>query len=73
VNGEQNGGVDLYFIFNPTLTMTRFTVPRGSWLKRVETAAAPPHDIVPSAQAHPTGRQPVLKVAPKSMVILSAR
>jgi isoamylase len=73
INGAENGGTDLYLMFNPTLTITRFYVPRGSWLKRIDTAAAPPDDIVPAGQARPTGKLPVVKVAPKSLVVLSGR
>ena len=73
INGEGNGGTDLYLIFNPTLTTSRFHVPRGTWLKRIDTAATTPNDIVEAAHALPTGRLPVIRVAPKSMVVLATK
>ncbi len=71
INGTENGGVWLYFMFNPSMKTIPFTVPERPWRVRIDTAATPPRDIVAAQEAHRMQAGHTMVVAKKSMRVLS--
>ncbi|MCC6694665.1 MAG: glycogen debranching protein GlgX [Candidatus Hydrogenedentes bacterium] len=71
INGTENGGVDLYFMFNPTADLIAFTVPARPWRVRIDTAALAPRDIVEAADAHRLQAGNVMVLGKHSLRVLS--
>jgi len=51
INGAENGGTALYLMFNPSPKPARFSLPRGWWVRRIDTTQPSPHDVVPQQEA----------------------
>ncbi len=70
IDGSVNNDVPLYLMFNPTEDSAKFRVPKGTWYIRINTAEAPPNDIVEEdAQVVKGAYQ--LPLSPRSLVVLS--
>jgi glycogen operon protein len=70
IHARENEGTALCLAFNPTPEAVVFTLPDGPWQVRVNTAAAPPKDIVPaSGTTRPVGRNVTL--AARSMMVFA--
>ena len=71
VHQRENDGIALYLAFNATVEVVDFTLPGGSWQLRVNTAAAPPKDIVlDTIPCRPVKGE--VRLAAHSMMILAA-
>ncbi len=71
VHPDENGGVGLYMIFNGTLEEITFTLPRGSWRLRIDSAAIPPKDYF-TALAAPPVKKKALRIGAKSVLVLTS-
>jgi len=71
INGTENGGVTLYFMFNPSAEVVSFTVPDRPWRVRIDTAAAPPRDVVAASVAHRLQAGNTMVVGKRSLRVLS--
>lgn len=71
INSEDNSGVFLYMIFNPTLTAAPFTLPRGDWQIRVNTACPAPCDVLGPDELPPLPSSQPMVAERKSLVVLS--
>jgi len=71
IHARENDGIALYLMFNPTPTAVMFTLPPGQWFVRIDTAAAPPDDIVPLEHASRVALGRAVLTA-YSMMVLSA-
>ena len=71
INSEDNSGVFLYVIFNPTLTAAPFALPRGDWQIRVNTACPAPCDMLGPDELPPLPLSQPMVVERKSLVVLS--
>jgi glycogen operon protein len=71
INGTENGGVCLYYMFNPSLNVIPFTVPERAWRVRIDTAAVSPRDVVDAGGARRMQAGRVMVLAKKSMRVLS--
>ena len=71
INSTENGGVCLYFMFNPSTKIIPFTVPERPWRVRIDTAAAAPHDVVDAEEARRMQAGHTMVLAKKSMRVLS--
>ncbi len=71
INGTENGGVALYFMFNPSMKAIPFTVPERPWRVRIDTAAKPPRDIIDAAKAHRLQVGNTMVVEGKGLRVLS--
>lgn len=71
VHPDENGGVGLYLIFNGTLEEITFTVPRGSWRLRIDSAATPPKDYFTALAAPPVNKK-ALRIGAKSVLVLTS-
>ena len=51
IEPEANDGTGLCMLFNATPNPARFRLPEGRWASRIDTAAAPPLDVVAARDA----------------------
>jgi glycogen operon protein len=71
INATENGGVWLYFMFNPSGKVIPFTVPERPWRLRIDTAAASPKDAVDAEEANRLQAGHKIVVERKSLRVLS--
>ncbi len=71
IHPRENGGVGVYMMYNGTMGDILFTLPKGDWRKRINSAAAPPMDYFSREQAPPVTEASLL-VPGKSLVVLTA-
>ena len=72
IDGAVNNGVALYLMFNPSNKPVSFHLPKASWVTRINTAKAPPDDVVPAEHASATDRKLTRRLASKALVVLSS-
>ena len=70
IAGGVNGGVALWFLFNPADEPRMFRVPPGAWRVRVDTAASPPEDIVDESAARSVAGGDI-EVGEKGVIVLA--
>lgn len=71
INGTENGGVALYLIFNPSMEIVQFKVPKTKWRIRIDTSLGLGLDIVDEDHAPRVQAGNTLVVRPKSMMVLT--
>ena len=71
IDGSQNDGTSLCLTFNPTPFAVEFTVPSGTWAKRVNTGRAEPGDICEPGDAVILTSPATIVMARKSLVVLT--
>jgi isoamylase len=68
---------DFYVMFNAQLLPRRFQLPMmvadHPWRLLIDTAATPPGDIIPEAEAPPLGRQDVMVAGMGAVVLIACR
>jgi isoamylase len=70
IDGSVNGGVTLYMVFNPSAQAVEFTLPKGSWKLRINTAKLPPNDICAKDKAPDVSEK--MLVGQKALCVFTA-
>lgn len=71
INGSENGGVDMYLIFNPSLEVLTFKLPELPWRVRLNTVNAAPNDLLDANSAPRILPGSSIVAKPKSMIVLT--
>jgi glycogen operon protein len=72
INGLENNSAALYLMFNPTPKPVKFRVPKGHWVRRIDTAQPSPQDIMGPDEAPMIEHGKRVLVADHALVVLSS-
>ncbi|MBM3289799.1 MAG: glycogen debranching enzyme, partial [Candidatus Hydrogenedentes bacterium] len=72
ISGSENGGVAIYFAFNPSTSIAQFELPHKPWRVRIDTGQPAGLDIVDAGHAPRVQAGNTIVARPKSMLVLTS-